>query len=61
VGHDQQEPVDLEYGVGRRPLDISRLRSDVGFTPAYELEAGLRASMPWWRAMLAAEGQLAKH
>ena len=58
VDSDRSEPMDLDIGPGRRQLDVARLRSDVGFAPAYDLECGLRASMPWWRAMLASEGRV---
>jgi nucleoside-diphosphate-sugar epimerase len=29
--------------------DIARLRDDVGFTPAFDLESGLRDAVEWWR------------
>jgi nucleoside-diphosphate-sugar epimerase len=34
----------------RVPLDMSRLRDELGFTPAYDLEAGLRRYLDWLRA-----------
>jgi nucleoside-diphosphate-sugar epimerase len=33
--------------------DISRAQTDLGFSPAYQLEAGLRAQLEWHRRMLA--------
>jgi UDP-glucose 4-epimerase len=57
VDNNAPEPVDVEIEVGRRHLDITRLRCDAGFAPAYTLLDGVRMSMPWWRAMLAYEGR----
>jgi nucleoside-diphosphate-sugar epimerase len=61
VDPDGLEPVDVDIDFGRRHLDITRLRCDVGFAPAYALEDGLKLSMPWWRAMLASEDRLVRH
>jgi nucleoside-diphosphate-sugar epimerase len=30
--------------------DVTRMRDEVGFTPAFDLEAGLRDAIDWWRA-----------
>lgn len=37
----------------RGPLDISRLRADVGYVPAYDLARGIATALPWWQALLA--------
>jgi nucleoside-diphosphate-sugar epimerase len=58
VGRNDPERVDVDIAVGRRYLDITRLRGDTGFAPRYGLEQGLTMSLPWWRAMLASEGRL---
>ncbi|MDQ2984995.1 MAG: NAD(P)-dependent oxidoreductase [Actinomycetota bacterium] len=29
--------------------DVARLRDEVGFSPRYDLETGLRATIEWWR------------
>jgi UDP-glucose 4-epimerase len=34
----------------RVPLDMSRLRDELGFVPAYDLEAGLSSYLDWLRA-----------
>ena len=48
--------VDLELHLSNRgALDISRLNRDVGYKPAYDLQQGLAASLPWWRAMIQIE------
>jgi nucleoside-diphosphate-sugar epimerase len=49
------EPSDLDLGddpYTRGPLSIERLRQDVGFVPAYDLERGLGAALPWWAEMV---------
>jgi UDP-glucose 4-epimerase len=58
VDRDDPGRADVDIAVGRRHLDITRLRSDTGFAPLYGLEDGLTLSLPWWRAMLASEGRL---
>lgn len=54
---DAPDAAELNLGhvPHRGPLDISRLRDDVGFAPSYDLAQGIAASLPWWRAMLAAD------
>lgn len=44
---------DLELaGLPRRgPLDITRLREDVGYVPGHDLARGLSDALPWWRQM----------
>ncbi|MDQ1589921.1 MAG: hypothetical protein QOG71_548 [Pyrinomonadaceae bacterium] len=40
---------------GEPPLlaaDVSRLREEVGWSPAYTLDAGLDASISWWRGRM---------
>lgn len=37
-------------GQPRRGLDISRAKSLLGWTPKQEFEAGLKATVEWWRA-----------
>jgi nucleoside-diphosphate-sugar epimerase len=39
----------FQAGNLRGPLDITRAREDLGFRPAYDLEAGLRDYIAWWR------------
>jgi UDP-glucose 4-epimerase len=48
------EAADLDLGepYRRGPLSIERLRRDTGFAPAYDLERGLRAALPWWAQMV---------
>lgn len=52
---DPGVPADVDLGDAykRGPLDISRLREDTGYEPAYDLERGLQSALPWWRDMLA--------
>jgi nucleoside-diphosphate-sugar epimerase len=55
--------------VGARPMpagdppvllaDVSRLREDVGWTPAIDLADGLSEVIGWWRERLHAEGEAA--
>ncbi len=33
----------------RLVADVSRLRDEVGFTPTFDLESGLRGAVEWWR------------
>jgi nucleoside-diphosphate-sugar epimerase len=35
--------------------DVRRLNQEVGWQPAYSLEAGLEQSIAWWRSQMAAE------
>lgn len=35
----------------RGPLDIDRARNGLGFAPHYDLDAGLRQYIDWWRAI----------
>jgi nucleoside-diphosphate-sugar epimerase len=55
VKDSEDADVDLSSDPRRGPLDISRLRRDVEFEPAYSLEQGIMAALPWWRAMVEAE------
>jgi len=32
--------------------DVSRLRNEVGWTPRFSLDEGLRSTIEWWRAQL---------
>jgi nucleoside-diphosphate-sugar epimerase len=41
--------------------DVTRLRSEVGFRPHYELESGLEATIAWWRGQLAESAGKAVH
>lgn len=54
------EPADLALaGLPRRgPLDITRLREDVGFAPEHDLARGLGEALPWWRERPADENEL---
>jgi UDP-glucose 4-epimerase len=61
VDRDTAEPVDVDIDIGRRHLDITRLRCDTSFAPAYNLEDGLRMSAPWWRAMLTSQSHGVGH
>ena len=57
VGNDEPGDIDTRSDPRRGPLDISRLRRDVGFEPAYDLDQGLTAALPWWQRMaLAGDG-----
>lgn len=54
-GNDSAE-ADLDLRLPNRgALDISRLKNDVGYKPAYDLRQGLAESLPWWRAMIQQE------
>lgn len=54
----------LRLGARRAPegeppalvADVTRLREEVGFAPAYTLDRGLEATVEWWRQRLAAGG-----
>lgn len=37
----------------RLVADVSRLTTEVGWTPRYDLESGLRQTIDWWQAALA--------
>ena len=54
VGEGGPSDIDTRSDPRRGPLDISRLRQDVGYEPIYDLERGLRAALPWWREMIQA-------
>lgn len=54
VGSDESADVDTRSDPRRGPLDILRLRQDVGYEPAYDLKQGLQAALPWWREMIEA-------
>ena len=47
--------IDTRADPRRGPLDITRLREDVGFRAKYSLEEGLEVALPWWR-LAAASG-----
>lgn len=49
VGSGRWEDDPFQAGDLRGPLDISRAREDLGYAPRYELEAGLRDYIAWWR------------
>ncbi len=40
---------------GRLAASVDRLRNEVGFIPAFDLDTGLRETVAWWRAVLALE------
>lgn len=42
-------PADVAYDGSRQrgPMDITRLREDIGYDPQYELASGVRAYMSW--------------
>jgi nucleoside-diphosphate-sugar epimerase len=46
------ETADIAYDESRQrgPLDITRLRQDIGYEPRYDLESGVRAYMDWLRS-----------
>jgi nucleoside-diphosphate-sugar epimerase len=54
VNESSEADLDLHLS-NRGALDISRLKNDVGYKPAYDLQRGLAASLPWWRAMIQQE------
>jgi nucleoside-diphosphate-sugar epimerase len=57
---DSPVEADLSVTMPRRgPLDITRLREDVGFEPQYDLESGLATALPWWRGMIEASRERA--
>ena len=43
----EQANVRIDTANRRGPLDIARLRDDVGFQPTYELSSGLKAYLAW--------------
>lgn len=45
----QQEPAHVAYDETeqRGPMDVTRLREDIGYEPRYDLESGIRAYMDW--------------
>ena len=51
---------DDEFQAGNLhgPLDVTRLRNEVGFVPRFSLEEGLRAYLDWWQEMLPREEEL---
>ena len=49
ISPGQWEDDPFQAGNLRGPLDITRARDDLGFRPAYDLEAGLREYIAWWR------------
>jgi nucleoside-diphosphate-sugar epimerase len=53
VGEDQQADITYDLGRQRGPLDITRLRQDVGYEPRYDLESGIQAYMTWLRSIAA--------
>ena len=56
VKEGEQADVTLDNMPERSPLDITRLREDVGYQSAYTLKQGLTTALPWWRAMVEAGG-----
>ena len=42
-------PGDEDAPAPKVIADVSRLRNEVGFTPRYDLETGLRDTIDWWR------------
>lgn len=50
---DAEATIDVSCDPRRGPMDISLLQEDVGYQPAFSLEAGLVAALPWWQAMAA--------
>ncbi len=56
VNDGEEADVTLDNMPERSPLDITRLREDVGYESAYPLTQGLTAALPWWRAMVEAGG-----
>ena len=41
---------DKPDGVMRKVLDVSRMKTDLGFTPAHDLESGLKKTIDWYMA-----------
>lgn len=60
IGKELQRPELIELGAVAAPArdvenltaDVTRLNDEVGFTPAVDLETGLRKSIAWWRREL---------
>jgi nucleoside-diphosphate-sugar epimerase len=50
VGEDETADIAYDESRQRGPLDITRLRDDVGYTPRHDLDSGIRAYMRWLRA-----------
>lgn len=46
--------IDPRCDPRRGPMDITRLREDVGFEPAFTVEQGLEAALPWWQKIVEA-------
>jgi nucleoside-diphosphate-sugar epimerase len=42
-------------GIRRGPLNIEKARSELGFTPQYDLERGIRAYVDWWKGVMEKE------
>jgi len=49
ISPGQWDDDPFQAGNLRGPLDITRAREDLEFRPAYDLEAGLREYIAWWR------------
>jgi len=54
VDGDAKADLDLR-ALDRGALDVTRLKEDVGYKPAYDLHKGLATALPWWRKMIQAE------
>jgi len=52
---DNGANIDPSCDPRRGPMDITRLREDVGFEPAFTLEQGLEAAVPWWQQIVEAD------
>ena len=39
-------------GIRRGPLNIEKARSELGFTPQYDLKRGIRAYVDWWKGVM---------
>lgn len=50
VAHPEEADLSILPHQERAPLDLSRLRQDVGYTPQYDLARGLQAYLEWLRA-----------
>ena len=51
----------IESGPNEPPVlvaDVSRLRDEAGWTPAYSLDQGLELTVEWWRQTLIDQGEL---
>ncbi len=51
---DARAPAD-----GESPMligDVGRLQTEVGFTPRYDLQAGMAATVAWWKSQLRVDG-----